>query len=319
MFPVLVIVVGFFISSVIRNSRPEIGVVTPVKKVTLIRGVIAKKTSFQPVIHAQGTVQAKRQIELVPEVAGKIIWVSPDFAQGGLFSKGDKLVLIDPRNYEFAVARAQASVADARNKLVLEEAEAELAKTEWEDLGGGEASPLVLRVPQMATARAKLASAKADLDRALLDLERTVIKAPFDGRVEEKKVDIGQYVSLGSQLAVLYSTDVAEISLPLTDRELGKLDLQLIYGEQNKNKKNKQLHDYYQNNDNNNKADVLSIMSMEIGESEGLSQSCSHQEDNKNNLKKLDSKVNLKRVLGIHHFENQETQKQNMDFLKENK
>ncbi|HEC00745.1 MAG TPA: efflux RND transporter periplasmic adaptor subunit [Sphingomonadales bacterium] len=237
MLPVLVIVVGLFISSVIRNSRPEVGVVTPVKKVTLIRGVIAKKTSFQPVIHAQGTVQAKRQIELVPEVAGKIIWVSPDFAQGGLFSKGEKLILIDPRNYEFAVARAQASVADARNKLVLEEAEAELAKTEWEDLGGGEASPLVLREPQMATARAKLASAKADLDRALLDLERTVIKAPFDGRVEEKKVDIGQYVSLGSQLAVLYSTDVAEISLPLTDRELGKLDLQLIYGEQNKNKK----------------------------------------------------------------------------------
>ncbi len=237
MLPVLVIVAGLFISSVIKNSRPEVDIITPVKKVTIIRGIVAKKTSFQPVIHAQGTVQAKRQIELVPEVAGKIIWVSSDFAQGGLFSKDDRLVLIDPRNYEFAVSRAQASVADARNKLVLEEAEAELAKTEWEDLGSGEASPLVLREPQMATARAKLASARADLDRALLDLERTVIKAPFDGRVEEKKVDIGQYVSLGSQLAVLYSTDVAEISLPLTDRELGKLDLQLIYGEQNKNKK----------------------------------------------------------------------------------
>lgn len=230
MLPVLVIVAGLLISNVIKKTRPEVDIITPVKKVTVIRGIIARKTSFQPIIYAQGTVQAKRQIELVPEVAGKITWVSPNFAQGGLFRKGDKLVLIDPRNYAFSVSRAQATVADARNKLVLEKAEGELARTEWEDLGDGKASPLVLRKPQLATAEAKLASARADLDRALLDLERTVIKAPFDGRVEAKKVDIGQYVSLGSQLAVLYSTDVAEISLPLTDRELGKLDLQKIYG-----------------------------------------------------------------------------------------
>ncbi|VAW02216.1 Membrane fusion protein of RND family multidrug efflux pump [hydrothermal vent metagenome] len=229
MLPLLVIGGGLVISSLIRNSRPEVPIVKPVKPVATIRGITAKKTSFHPVINAQGTVRAKRQIEFVPEVAGKIIWISPSFAQGGMFRAGDILVRIDPRNYEFAVSRAEASVADARNSLTLELAEAELARAEWEDLGNGEPTALVLREPQLQSVRAKLASAEADLERALLDLERTILKAPFDGRLEEKNVDIGQYVSLGKKLAVLYSTDIAEISLPLTDRELGKLDFQLIY------------------------------------------------------------------------------------------
>lgn len=227
--PLFVIGAGLVISGVIRNSRPDVVTAATVKITPVIMGIVARKTSFLPVIHAQGTVKAKQQIELVPEVAGKIIWVSPDFAEGGLFRAGETLVRIDPRNYEFAVSRARASVADARNILTLEKAEAELAKTEWEDLGTGDASALVLREPQMESARAKLASAEADLNRAVLDLERTTLKAPFDGRIEEKKTDIGQYVSLGNNLAVLYSTDIAEILLPLTDKELGKLDLQLIY------------------------------------------------------------------------------------------
>lgn len=229
LLPILVLVGGYIINKVIRISRPEAPVIAAVKLLPNVRGVVAQETDFQPVIKAQGTVTAKQKIELVPEVSGKIIWVSPSFAQGGLFSKGDVLVRIDPRNYQFSVSSAQANVADARNILVLEKAEAALAKTEWETLGQGEASALVLRVPQLQSARAKLDSALAALERAQLDLERTNIQAPFDGRIEEKKVDIGQYVSLGNVLAVLYSTDVAEILLPLTDNELGKLDLQMLY------------------------------------------------------------------------------------------
>ncbi len=229
--PVLVLAAGIIVSSIIRNSRPEAAIVVPEKKLATIRGIIARKTSFQPVIHAQGTVKAKQQIDLVPEVAGKIIWVASSFADGGMFKAGDALIRIDPRNYQFAVARARASVADAENSLALEQAEAGLARSEWEELGTGKkASSLVLREPQMAKARAKLSSARADLDRALLDLERTTVKAPFNGRVEKKNVDIGQYVTLGTNLAQLYSTDIAEISLPLTERELGEVDMSPLYG-----------------------------------------------------------------------------------------
>jgi acetone carboxylase gamma subunit len=56
---------------------------------------------------------------------------------------------------------------------------------------------------------------------------------------------------------------------------------------------------------------------MEVSESEGISHSYSHQND-EGNLYKMDSKTNLKKVLGIDYFENQSTLKQNMEFLKEN-
>lgn len=221
------------VSYIIKNSRPEAPVSSDKKPLPSIQVILAKKASFQPVIQAQGTVRAKREIELAPEVSGKIMWVSPAFAAGGFFKAGEVLVEIDPRDYEFAVARGRATVADARNTLALEQAEADQAENEWRALGQGkEASPLVLREPQMARARAKLSSAEADLNQALLDLERTRITAPFVGRIEEKKVDMGQYVSPGKVLAVLYSTDVAEISLPITDRQLGKINLKASYFEE---------------------------------------------------------------------------------------
>lgn len=83
----VVIALGIAVSYVIRNSRPEVSIVTPEKPLAIVRGIVAQKTSFHPVIKAQGTVKAKQQIELVPEVAGKIIWVSPAFAAGGCLKR----------------------------------------------------------------------------------------------------------------------------------------------------------------------------------------------------------------------------------------
>jgi RND family efflux transporter MFP subunit len=120
-------------------------------------------------------------------------------------------------------------VAQAELRLAQEEAEAEVARNEWQDLGGGEASSLTLRVPQVAEAEAALASARAALDRAERDLERTRIRAPYAGRVREKNVDLGQYVTPGTPLAQIYSVDFAEIRLPLPDADLAFVDLPLSF------------------------------------------------------------------------------------------
>jgi RND family efflux transporter MFP subunit len=66
---------------------------------------------------------------------------------------------------------------------------------------------------------------QAQLDTARLDLERTQVRAPFAGRVLEKRSDVGQSVSKGSVLATLYAVDYAEIRLAITDREAAFLDL----------------------------------------------------------------------------------------------
>lgn len=104
-------------------------------------------------------------------------------------------------------------------------------RTQWRDLGNREANDLLLRKPQLASARANLAAAKADRDKVLLDLERTKISVPFSGRIRSKFVDLGQFVSPGSKIATVYDTSVALVRLPLTDSQAGLVDLPLGHRE----------------------------------------------------------------------------------------
>jgi RND family efflux transporter MFP subunit len=84
---------------------------------------------------------------------------------------------------------------------------------------------LALREPQLAAARAALESAQAQLARAQLDLQRTRINAPYAGRLLEKNVDVGQYVSGGTVLARIYAIDYVEIPLPLSNEQLQYVDI----------------------------------------------------------------------------------------------
>jgi RND family efflux transporter MFP subunit len=128
---------------------------------------------------------------------------------------------IEPEDYRLAVTLAQAKVKNSESLLRLAEEEADVAKEEWVQLYLDDAekeqepTPLVLKQPQLAAARAKLDADKADLQKAMLNLERTRITAPFDGRVEKEDVDLGQYVRPGEKLAAIFSTDSAEIAVPL--------------------------------------------------------------------------------------------------------
>ena len=88
---------------------------------------------------------------------------------------------------------------------------------------------MVFHKPQLARAKAKVASAKALLKQAQLDLQRTRIKAPYAGRVMEKMADVGQYVSPGTELAKIFAVDIAEIRLPLSNQQLGFIDLPESY------------------------------------------------------------------------------------------
>ena len=175
----------------------------PIVEPPFVRAITAEAENIRLSVTAEGTVRPRVESELVPEVAGRVIWVSPSLAIGGFFEEGDEMLKIDPREYELAVTRSRAAVAQADLQVATEEQEAAVARKEWEDLGEGEPTALVLRKPQLAEANAALASAQAALEQAQFDLERTVVKAPFAGRVRSKQVDIGQYVQRGQSVAAL--------------------------------------------------------------------------------------------------------------------
>jgi RND family efflux transporter MFP subunit len=232
--PIIIIAIGLIGAAVMIKSRPKIQAKPVTFPAPLVRASITKLQDFQLTVKSQGTVSPRTESELFSQVSGQVIEVSPQFAAGGFFEKGEVMVKVDPRDYELSLSRWKAQVAQAELRLAQEEEEASIAQEEWKRLGKKEqANPLVLREPQLAEAKASLEGAQASLKQAELNLQRTQIRAPFNGRVRTKKVDLGQYVSPGVALATIYAVDYAEVRLPVPDNEMGYLDCCLDYRSKN--------------------------------------------------------------------------------------
>jgi RND family efflux transporter MFP subunit len=232
--PFLIIFVGIVGAMIMIMSRPNIEKKDVSFLPPLVRSQIIELESYQLTVTSQGTVSPRTESELVSQVKGEVISVSPQFAAGGFFRKGDVLLAIDPRDYEFAIALLKDEVAQAKLRLTQEEGEARIAREEWEKLGGSEeANPLVLREPQLAQAKAAVEAAEAALSQAKLNLERTQIRAPYDGRIRSKNVDFGEYVSPGIPLATIYAVDFAEVRLPIPDEDMAYLDCCIDFRSQN--------------------------------------------------------------------------------------
>lgn len=222
---------GIAVISVMGALRPE-----PERKPPEARtpAAFVQEVAYEPVslsVYAQGEVRPRREIALTTQVGGRIVSVSPDFVDGGVIEEGEVLVRLEDADYRSAVTRSQARVAAAEQALAIEKAEAELALRDFKELSGTEAAPsaLTLRRPQLAAAQAEYDAARADLTDARLALKRTRIVAPYDGRVRSISADVGQFVGAGAELGRVFSTDVAEVRLPLTDADLARLDLPFAF------------------------------------------------------------------------------------------
>jgi len=224
--PIVVLLGALLITSWLIVQRPVPAQKRPDPPVLLVDAIVAELASVQLKVHALGSVTPRTETSLTGEVAGQIVEVFPQFVSGGFFKRGDLLVKIDDRTYRAEVKRSQAAVAAAETLITREQGLSDYALQDWHRLNPDkEATELALRKPQLAEARANLQSALADLERKEGDLERTVVRAPYDGMIRQKLADVGQFVGAGTQLAVIFASDVAEIRLPLPDKDLPFVDL----------------------------------------------------------------------------------------------
>lgn len=227
--PAAVLFAGLIGAWAIIANRPSVQPEAPTPKLPIATVLRVEPRNLRLNITTQGVVTPRMEIDLVPEVTGKVIHLHPSFVAGGFFAEGEVLLSIDTRDYDYAVASTQARIAEAKRQLALEEAQVDQARNEWRALGEGAPTPLALHLPQLAEARAKLQAAEADLTKARLQRSRCELKAPFAGRVRNKNIGLGQYVQAGDKLARVYATDVAEIRLPLTADQLAYLDVPFGY------------------------------------------------------------------------------------------
>lgn len=224
--PVLVLLAGFIIVQALVAAKPD-----PEKTDDEARPISlyvdeVKSEVVTISIRTQGEVRPKTEIDLVPQVSGRIVAMSDHFNEGAEFLPDSMLIKIDDADYQLAAVRAEARVAEAQTSLERELATAQIKEEEWRDERADQTpTQFALNLTQVAEAEAKLRSARADLQKARLDLQRTEIRVPFLGRVREREVGIGQYVAAGTRVGRVFSIDTVEIRLPLTDTQLVELNL----------------------------------------------------------------------------------------------
>ncbi|MGC6426195.1 MAG: efflux RND transporter periplasmic adaptor subunit [Akkermansiaceae bacterium] len=224
--PLVILGLGYlgYQSTSEKAEAPQIPRRAP--RVIETEATVLQRVDYQVQLNTQGIVKPHNETSLTPRISGRITAISPKFENGSFFEKDEILLELDPTDFEAALASAEARLARSEAALAQEEARAEQALLDWNDLDYEEPpTDLVLRKPQLKEARANVKASTAELSDAQRNLTRTKVRAPYRGRVKERLVGLGQSVSPGTKLGDIFSTDFAEIRLPLSIRELDYIDL----------------------------------------------------------------------------------------------
>ncbi|MDP6376383.1 MAG: efflux RND transporter periplasmic adaptor subunit [Pseudomonadales bacterium] len=227
LLPFLVVIVGVGAAAVLIATGPRVEMRAPEQVAPVVRTVTAEPRTVRLSVNTHGTVVPRTESDLVPEVSGRVVEVSPALASGGFFVEGDVLLRIDPLDYEVALEQARAGLARAESELL--NARKDLKRQS--NLKQRNATSEAQRDDSANRARvgeATVREANARLSRARRDLARTAIVAPYDGRVRSEQVDVGQFVNRGAPVAKIFAVDFAEVRLPIHDEELAFLDLPML-------------------------------------------------------------------------------------------
>ncbi len=153
-----------------------------------------------------GRTEPARQVELKAETTGRVVAIGAE--RGEPVEAGAVLVSLDARDRQARLAEARALLRqreleyEGRKKL---KAEGYAAET------------------QLAEAAANLERARADLRRAELDLTYMTLRAPFDGAVLERFVEIGDYLTPGDPVAHFVDTRNLVVAADISEKDIGRV------------------------------------------------------------------------------------------------
>ncbi|MCB1854472.1 MAG: efflux RND transporter periplasmic adaptor subunit [Halieaceae bacterium] len=226
MYTLLVLAVGLAAAALIAFNKPEVATEPSERLLSTVRVMQVNARSEHLEINSQGTVQPRSQSELIPEVSGRVVWMSPALVGGGSFARDEVLLRIDDADYQSALTRARAALkrAEVEYEFAADELE-RMRSLRGKQLASQQQLDNASRTAEVAAAG--LEESRAALDQARRDLERTQLRAPFDGLVRNEQVDLGQFLSRGQSIGTIYATDYVEVRLPLAADQLIYLGLPL--------------------------------------------------------------------------------------------
>lgn len=220
---VLAIGIGIF---KILSKKGQTGIKAKKQTPPVVETMVVKTFDDSISIAAHGTVVAQEIGSLIPQVTGRVVYISPNLRPGGVISKGDLLIQIDDEDYKLNLETAKNNLMQAENQYRVVEAKSKQAIEAYKlEYGKDKEVPsLIAKEPDLKQALAQVKKAKISLKKAELDLKRTRIYAPYDMVVLTKNVGIGDLVSPSRVVATYYDINSLEIKVPIEPEKLNFLD-----------------------------------------------------------------------------------------------
>jgi membrane fusion protein, multidrug efflux system len=154
-------------------------------------------------VRVHGRTMPARSVGLRAETRGRVVAI--EAARGERVKAGDVLVRLDERDRQARLAEARALVRQRE------------AEYEGRQRLGGEGFVSAI---QLAEAEAQLEQARAELRRATLDLEHMQIRAPFDGEIQDRSVEVGDFVDPGDPVLSFVDTGTLIAAASVAEQEI---------------------------------------------------------------------------------------------------
>ncbi len=152
--------------------------------------------------------EPNRQVSLRAETQGRVVEIGTE--RGSRIAAGDLIARLDMRDREAQLAEADAMIEEAR---IQNQAALDLKERQF------------VSETQIAETQSRLVSARAARERIALDIDRTVIAAPFDGMLQERMVELGDYVQAGDTIAEVVDPDPIIVVADVNERHVAALEV----------------------------------------------------------------------------------------------
>jgi multidrug efflux system membrane fusion protein len=157
-------------------------------------------------VSVYGRTEPARTVTISAEAEGRVMSLGAE--RGEPAKQGEMLLRLDLRDREALVAQARASVEEHRTAY---EAQIRLKQDGY------------VSDTQIAQTLAELETARAELVRAELDLRNQIIRAPFDGVLKDREVEIGDFVRVGDEIGTFVDTSKLKVAGTLAEKEIANI------------------------------------------------------------------------------------------------
>lgn len=207
---IFVLVLAWMLTGVGAENGPEDGAATDrqQERETDVRVRRQQAEPVQRFVEVYGRTAPARSVVLKAETGGRVADVSTE--RGAYVNKGDELLVLDMRDRREQRERARAEVRAAQMRF---EAEQRLQEEQFASQ------------TRLAEAQAQLDAARAELRRIEVDLENTRIRAPFNGALQDRVVETGDYVAIGDPVATFVEVDRLIVTGSVSETERANLEI----------------------------------------------------------------------------------------------